>query len=152
MATINFWRKSRARCLEVNKKGNAEFEQPIRARFQRYPLQKHLSSYGQLNWQISTPDNETIESKKLLYGWYFFWFFFSFYWYWIRPFWEASLQFASLKCINKFWTWKSIAPPYDKQESNRRFLKSFELFWYRSGIYVNIIIDQRTNEHDHRPY
>ena len=68
MATINFWRKSRARCLEVNKKGNAEFEQPIRARFQRYPLQKHLSSYGQLNWQISTPDNETIESKKLLYG------------------------------------------------------------------------------------
>ena len=31
-------KKSRARCLKVNNKGNPEFEQTIRARFQRYPL------------------------------------------------------------------------------------------------------------------
>ena len=42
MATINFWRKSRARCLKVNNKGNPEFEQPIRARFQRYPLSWYI--------------------------------------------------------------------------------------------------------------
>ena len=42
MATINFWRKSRARCLKVYNKGNPEFEQPIRARFQRYPLSWYI--------------------------------------------------------------------------------------------------------------
>ena len=39
---INFWRKSRARCLKVNNKENPEFEQPIRARFQRYPLSWYI--------------------------------------------------------------------------------------------------------------
>ena len=60
---------------------------------------------------------------------------------------NSSLQYASLKCINRFWTWKSISPPYDKRGSIKRFSKSFVLFWNRSRMYMNIIIDQRTNEH-----
>ena len=42
MVTINFWGKSRARCLKVNNKGNPEFEQPIKARFQCYPLSWYI--------------------------------------------------------------------------------------------------------------
>ena len=46
----------------------------------------------------------------------FFLLLFLFYWYWIRPFWEASLQFASLKCINRFWTQARI-----KQTDSEKF-------------------------------
>ena len=42
MTEINFRSKSGARCLEVNNKGNSEFEWPIRAGFQRYQLSWYI--------------------------------------------------------------------------------------------------------------